>query len=74
MWKASTMDHSPPSQQAGWNSQRLFSLADGKHSSVEPQYLTDKITIFLSSLSGSQVNRGFAGITKDALTPTPGPD
>lgn len=55
MWKPGTLDHSPPSEQPAWNSQRLFSLADGKYSSVEPQDLTDTTTIFPPSVWGSQV-------------------
>lgn len=62
MWKA--LDHSTLSEQAGWNSQRLFSLADGKYSSVEPQYLSDTTAIFPLSVWGSQV--------REALLAPPG--
>lgn len=54
MWKAGTLDRSPPSEQAGWNSQRLFSLADGKYSSVEPQDLSDTTIIFPPSCGAAR--------------------
>lgn len=68
-WKPSPLD---PSLLSAWNSQRLFSPADGKYSSLEPQYLTDKTIIFLLSTSSSQVKGGFAGIAQDALMTAPG--
>lgn len=42
---------------AGAHRDFFFPLADGKYSSVEPQYLTDKTITFPLSVSGSQVNR-----------------